>query len=51
MRGVKRYRSAHTVAARHTFVQNLRRAHYDIATDVPDRHRVRAAFDDLAIVG
>jgi hypothetical protein len=24
-------------------------AHYDIATDVPDRHRLRIAFDDLAI--
>jgi len=23
--------------------------HYDIATDVPDRHRLRIAFDDLAI--
>ena len=31
------------------FVQNLRRGHYDIATDVPDHHRLRKAFDDLAI--
>jgi hypothetical protein len=29
-------------------MQNLRRGHYDIATDVPDRHRLRIAFDDLA---
>jgi transposase-like protein len=50
MRGVKRCRSARTLAARHAFVQNLRRAHYDIATDVPDRDSVRAAFGDLAIV-
>jgi hypothetical protein len=30
-------------------VQNLRRGHYDIATDVPACHRLRIAFDDLAI--
>jgi hypothetical protein len=30
-------------------VQNLRRGHYDIATDVQARHRLRIAFDDLAI--
>jgi hypothetical protein len=48
MRGLKRQRSAHTIAAGHALIQNLRRGHYDIATDVPDRHRLRAAFDDLA---
>jgi hypothetical protein len=30
-------------------VQNLRRGHYHIATDAPSRHRLRIAFDDLAI--
>jgi IS6 family transposase len=49
MRGLKQHRSARTLAAGHAFVQNLRRDHYDIATDVPDRHRLRIAFDDLAI--
>ena len=49
MRGLKRQRSARILAAGHAFVQNLRRGHYDIATDVPDRHRLRKAFDDLAI--
>jgi transposase-like protein len=34
MRGLKRYRSAWTLAAGHAFVQNLRRGHYDIATEV-----------------
>jgi transposase, IS6 family len=48
MRGLKRHRSARTVAAGHTFVQNLRRGHYDIATEVPDRHRLHTAFDELA---
>jgi transposase-like protein len=49
MRGLKRHRSARTVAAGHAFIQNLRRGRYDIATDVPDRHRLRAAFDGLAM--
>ena len=48
MRGLKRHRSARTVAAGHAFVQNLRRGHYEIATDEPTRHRLRLAFDELA---
>jgi transposase-like protein len=49
MRGLKRHRSARTLAAGHAFVQNLRRGHYELATDVPARHRIRAAFDQLGI--
>ena len=49
MRGLKRHRSARTLAAGHAFVQNLRRGHYDVATYTPNRHRLRIAFDDLAI--
>ncbi len=49
MRGLKRRRSAWVLAAGHAFVQNLRRGHYDIATDTPGRHRLRIAFDDLAL--
>jgi IS6 family transposase len=48
MRGLKRHRSARILAAGHAFVQNLRRGHYDIATDVPEHQRLRIAFDDLA---
>jgi IS6 family transposase len=48
MRGLKQMRSARTIAAGHAFVQNLRRAHYQIVADVPPRDRVRAAFEDLA---
>jgi IS6 family transposase len=48
MRGEKRHRSARILTAGHAFVQNLRRGHYDIATDVPVCHRLRTAFDDLA---
>ena len=49
MRGLKRRRSARILAAGHAFVQNLRRGHYDIATDTPDCHRLHIAFDDLAL--
>ena len=48
MRGLKRHRSAQTVAAGHAFVQNLRQGHYEIATEQPERHRLRVAFADLA---
>ena len=47
MRSLKRHRSARTLAAGHAFVQNLRRGHYEIATEVPARHKLRMAFDDL----
>jgi hypothetical protein len=30
-------------------VQNVRRGHYDMATDTPERHRLRIAFGDLAL--
>jgi hypothetical protein len=29
-------------------VQNIRRGHYELATDAPARHRLRVAFDQLA---
>jgi transposase, IS6 family len=48
-RGLKRHRSARILAAGHAFVQNLRRGHYEIATEVPSRHRLRIAFDDLGL--
>ena len=48
MRGLKRFRSARTLAAGHAFVQNLRRGHYEIATDVPAQDRLRIAFTELA---
>jgi hypothetical protein len=50
MRGLKRHRSAGILAVGHAFVQNLRRGHYDIAAETPDRHRLRIAFHDLALV-
>src|SRR4051812_18536175 len=35
MRGLKRLHSPARVAAGHAFLQNLRRGHYEVATDVP----------------
>jgi transposase-like protein len=35
MRGLERHSSARILAAGHDLVQNLRRGHYDIATDIP----------------
>ena len=49
MRGLKRHRSARILAAGHAVVQSPRRGHCDIATEVPSRHRLRVAFDDLAL--
>ena len=49
MRGLKRHRSARILAAGHAFVQNLRRGHYEIATETQCPHRLRIAFDDLAL--
>jgi IS6 family transposase len=48
MRGLKRHRSARTVVAGHAFVQNLRRGHYDIATEHPVHQRLAPAFSELA---
>jgi transposase, IS6 family len=49
MRGLKRHQSARILAAGHAFVQNLRRGHYELAIDVPARHQLRAAFDQLTM--
>jgi transposase-like protein len=49
MRDLKRHRSVRIVSAGHAFVQNLRRGHYELATDVPARHRLHEAFDQLAM--
>jgi transposase, IS6 family len=49
MRGLKRFASARTIFAGHAFVQNLRRGHYAITTDLDLPDRVRVAFDELAL--
>jgi IS6 family transposase len=42
--GLKRRRPARILTAGHAFVHNIRHGHYEIATDVPARHRLRDAF-------
>ncbi len=49
MRSLKRLRSAQTLAAGHAFVQNVRRGHYEIATDEPAHDRLRIAFARLGV--
>jgi len=49
MRGLKRLRSAARIAAGHALVQNLRRGHYELATDVPPPLRLATAFTELAL--
>jgi hypothetical protein len=49
MRGLKRFRSAARLAAGHAFVQNLRRGHYELATDVSPPLRLATAFSELAL--
>jgi transposase-like protein len=49
MRGLTRLRSARVISAGHAFVQNLRRGHYELGMDTDPRHRLPAAFTELAL--
>jgi transposase, IS6 family len=49
MRGLKHHQSARIISAGHAFVQNIRRGHCELATDIPARHRIHAALDELAM--
>jgi IS6 family transposase len=49
MRGIKTLGGLSMVARGHALVQNLRRGHYELGTDAPARHRLRRAFDELAV--
>jgi transposase, IS6 family len=49
MRGLKQLRSAKVISAGHAFVQNLRRGHYELGSDLDPRHRLRAAFTELTL--
>ena len=49
MRGLKRFRSAAAIATGHAFVQNLRRGHYELVTDVSPPLRPTTAFSELAL--
>jgi len=49
MRGLNRFRSTARIAAGHAFVQNLRRGHYELATQAPPQLRLATAFTELAL--
>jgi transposase, IS6 family len=49
MLGLKQFRSAARIAAGHAFVQNLRRGHYELATDTAPPLRLATAFTELAL--
>jgi transposase-like protein len=49
MRGLKQDRSARVIIAGHSFVQNLRRGHYELAVEQPTNRRVAVAFDQLVL--
>ncbi|GAB3982277.1 IS6-like element IS6100 family transposase [Plantactinospora veratri] len=48
MRGLRTDRTAQVIMTGHAFVQNLRRGHYEPATDTPPSGRVASAFTELA---
>jgi transposase-like protein len=49
MRGLQTDRTAQVIISGHAFMQNLRRGHYELATDVPVAERVAAAFTELSM--
>jgi hypothetical protein len=49
MRGLKQDRSARVIIAGLAFVQNVRRAHYELAMEEPATLRLAVAFDELAL--
>ena len=50
MRGLKCDRTARVIMSGHTFMQNVRRGHYELGVDARVHRRVAAAFTELARV-
>jgi hypothetical protein len=48
MRGLRTDNAAQVVIAGHAFIQNLRRGHYELATEVSPPLRLVAAFAEPA---
>ncbi len=38
------------ISAGHAFIQNLRRGHYELGSDIDPKHRLPAVFTELALV-
>ena len=49
MRGLKRDRTASVIIKGHSFIQNVRRGHYDLGSQTAPQQRISAAFDELLI--
>ena len=49
MRGLQTDRTAQVIIAGHAFMQNLRRGHYELATDAPPAERIATAFTELSM--
>jgi transposase, IS6 family len=49
MRGLKQDWNARVIIVGHAFVQNVRRGHYELATEEPTNRRFAVAFDELAM--
>ena len=49
MRGLKRERSLRVLAGAHAFVQNVRRGHYELASEAAPNERLLVAFEELAL--
>lgn len=50
MRGLRTEQTAQIIIAGHAFMQNLRRGHYELATEAPPSTQVAAAFTELRVV-
>jgi transposase-like protein len=48
MRGFKRDETARVIIRGHTFMQNIRRGHYELGIEVRPHRRVATAFTELA---
>jgi transposase-like protein len=48
MRGLHTHNTAQTIITGHTFIQNLRRGHYELGLDATRGLRIGAAFTELA---
>jgi transposase, IS6 family len=49
MRGLKQLGSVWVISVGHALIQNVRRGHYELATDIDARHRLATAFAELAL--
>ena len=50
IRGLKQLRCARVITTGHTFVQNLRRGHYELGIEQPTPLKVAAAFTELTVI-